>query len=333
MTAVTVALGRSSAGRLRIARPTALAIGVLLLVGLVALAVLGPLVSGHDAQRIGTVPFEGPSTVHWLGTDNLGRDSFTRLSIALGYTIVISAVASLVAMVVGTVLGVLAGYLGGVLDLVTMRGVEVLMSVPAILMALVIGVIFGPGVVPLVVAMSIVSAPLFARVMRGPIMVLRERDFVTAATISGVSRTRIAAHHLLPNALTPMLVQLANTASLAVLLEASLSYLGQGVQPPEPSAGRMISEYQRFMQSEPQLVLVPAVAVTVLTFAWNLIADGLQGRLAGRTRQLQVPLRAGSAPLVRPLPATGTAPVRAGTGSAGTDSATGPVAAPAGAEQ
>ncbi|WBU36717.1 ABC transporter permease [Homoserinibacter sp. YIM 151385] len=272
-------------------RNATLAIGVGIIVALTAFALLGPVLSPYGTTQISDTPFAGSSTEHWLGTDNLGRDTFVRLAAATGYTLLISFTASVVAMAVGTALGVLAGYLGGWTDLVVMRGVEVFMSIPAILMALVVRVIFGPGVLPLVVAMAIVAAPMFARIMRGPILLLKERDFVVAAEVGGVGRLGIAFQHLLPNALTPMLVQFANTASLAVLLEASLSYLGQGVQAPEPSAGRMISEFQRYMADQPQLVLIPAALVTILTVGWNLISDGLQAGLSPRASQLQVPVR------------------------------------------
>lgn len=264
--------------------------GVSIIVVLAAIAVLGPVVSPYGVTTLGDEALAGPSTQHWLGTDNIGRDSFTRLAVAIGSMILISLVSTIIALVVGVALGVLAGYVGGVADMLVMRSVEVLMTIPAILMALVVRVVFGPGIVPLIIAMAIVSAPMFARVMRGPIMVLRERDYVVAAEIGGVRRVMIAIRHLVPNALTPIVVQFANTASMAVLLEASLSYLGQGIQPPEPSAGRMISEYQRFMLDDPQLVLIPAAAVTVLTIGWNLIADGVQARMSPRAASLHTPI-------------------------------------------
>lgn len=289
MTAVAL-IRPAAAARARPRRSPALVAGLAVLAALVAFSVLGPVVSGYDPTALGQTPFAPPSAEHWLGTDNLGRDTFTRLALATRYMILVSLLSTLIALVVGTALALVAGYAGGVADLLVMRGVEVLMSIPAILMALVVRVIVGPGFVPLVVAMAIVSAPLFARVLRGPVLLLRERDFVVAAEISGVPKVVIALRHLVPNALTPMLVQAANTASLAVLLEASLSYLGQGAQPPDPSAGRMISEFQRFMQDQPQLVLFPAILVTILTVGWNLVADGLQARLTPRSADLEVPI-------------------------------------------
>lgn len=283
-------VARRPAPRRAVKASPSLVAGVAILIALGLFAVIVPLVSPYDTNTLGETPFAPPSGEHWLGTDNLGRDTLTRIAAAMGSMIVISLVATVVALVIGVTLGVIAGYLGGAADMIVMRGVEVLMTIPAILMALVVRVIFGPGIVPLVVAMAIVSAPMFARVMRGPIMVLRDRDFVVAAEVGGVRKPMIAIRHLVPNALTPILVQFANTASMAILLEAMLSFLGQGIQPPEPSAGRMISEYQRFMLDAPQLVLIPAASIVVLTVGWNLVADGMQTRLSPRAVSLHTPV-------------------------------------------
>lgn len=262
--------------------------GIGVMCALVLFALLGPLISGYSTTETAGSPMAGPSGEHWLGTDNIGRDTFTRLAVATRFAIAISFCATVIAMVVGTAVGLLAGYVGGRLDNVLMRLTEVVMAVPAILLALVVRVTFGPGVLPLIAAMAIVGAPGFARIMRSPILVLRNRDFVVAAEVAGVRGPRIALTHLLPNATTPMLVNFANTASLAVLIESSLSYLGQGVQPPDPSAGRMISEFQRFMYDNPMLVVLPAILITLLTVAWNLLADGLQDALSPRAGHLAV---------------------------------------------
>ncbi|CAN5270376.1 ABC transporter permease [soil metagenome] len=255
-------------------------LGLGIVIALVAFALLGPplgslLGQGSVTTMSGTT-FAGPSAAHWFGTDNLGRDTFRRLAVATGSTLLISFVSAVIAMIVGTTLGIVAGYGGRIADTLVMRGVDIALAVPAILLALVVRVVFGAGVLPLIVAMAVISAPLFARVVRGPVRLLRERDFIAAAEIAGVGRTAIALRHLVPNIVTPVAIQFANTASLAVLLEASLSYLGQGVQAPQPSAGRMISEFQRYLGDEPQLVLIPAALIVLVTIGWNLIADGVQ---------------------------------------------------------
>ena len=245
------------------------------IVGAITLASLyGTFFSAWDPFAISDVPFGTPGGEHWLGTDNIGRDTATRLFIAAGTSLLISASATVLAAVVGTTLGLFAGYGPGWADNLIMRACDVVLAIPAILVALMVRVIIGPGMLPLIIAMGIVYAPTFARVMRAPVLALRERDFITAAEIAGTPKLLIAVRHLLPNAMTPLMVQAAITASEVVILEAGLSYLGQGVQPPNPSAGLMISDFQKYLQTEPLLVLLPA--------GWNLIADGLQSMLSPR---------------------------------------------------
>lgn len=236
----------------------------------------------HDPFVASGDPMTGSSLDHLLGTDNLGRDTFTRLVLAARTSLLISGAAALLGAVIGTFFGLVAGYVGGRVDAVIMRVVDAILALPAILVALVVGVVVGNGAWPLILALGLVFAPGFARVMRAPVIALRERDFVLAATISGVRPTRVIAEHLLPNVLTPLCVQFASVASQVVLIEAALSYLGQGVQAPEPSAGRMISEFTRFMQVQPLLIILPALVIILLSAVWNLLADGIQDYLAPR---------------------------------------------------
>ena len=246
------------------------------------------MLSPYTVTQINDLPFASPSAEHWLGTDNLARDNFTRLAAATLTGLQISLASTMLAALVGSTAGILAGYFGGLLDSVVMRSVDVLLAIPAILLALVTRVIFGPGIWTLIASLAIIAAPGFARVMRAPAISLRERDFVTSAEISGVGRMRIAASHLLPNSLTPLFVQFAATASTVVLMESILSFLGQGVLPPDPSAGRMIADSTRFMAREPMLILLPAAVIIAMTIAWNLIADGLQKLLSPRDGALNI---------------------------------------------
>ncbi|MFT4083446.1 MAG: ABC transporter permease [Nocardioides sp.] len=260
----------------------ALTAGLFILGALLAISLLTPLFTPYTITKIGDDPFAGPSWAHWLGTDNLARDNLTRLAAATRTGLLISFCASVLAALVGSVAGILAGYLGGVVDAVVMRIVDVMLAVPAMLLALVIGMMTGNGALPLIGTLAIITAPGFARVMRAPVIGLRESDFVVAAEISGVRRPLIAARHLTPNVLTPLFVQFAATASMVVLLESVLSFLGQGVVPPDPSAGRMISDATRFMQRDAMLVLLPSLVIVMLTVGWNLVADGLQQVLSPR---------------------------------------------------
>lgn len=263
-----------------------LVVGASILLVVLVASVLTTLFPPYPVPAISDDPFAGPSATHLLGTDNLGRDTFTRLFVAAGTSLMIAASATVVAMVCGTSLGMLAAWRGGWVDAVVMRACDVVMTIPAILMALIVRVIIGPGIVPLILSMAIIYTPTFAKVMRAPVLAMRGRDFVVAAQLAGVPAPIIAIRHLLPNATTPLFVQAAVTASEAVLLEAGLSYLGQGVQPPNPSVGLMISEFQRYAQDAPLLILLPALMIILIAAGWNLVADGLQETLAprGRTR-------------------------------------------------
>lgn len=268
----------------------ALVAGTSVILGLTLVAIFVPMLSPYSPTEMAGIPFENPSGAHLLGTDNLGRDLLTRIAVAARYGLLVSAGATVIAAVLGTAGGMIAGYFGGVTDAVIMRSVEVLLAIPAILMALLVRVVVGPGLIPLAITLGAISAPGFARIMRAPALVLRDRDFVVAAQVSGVRTWRIILRHLVPNALTPLLVQSAATASQMVLLESVLSYLGQGIQAPEPSGGRMISESLRFMQTAPLVILVPAVLIVALTIGWNLVADGLQRQVSPQSGQPKVAL-------------------------------------------
>jgi len=265
------------------ARPgPALLAGAGILLALVLGSLLVTLFPPDDPLASVAAPLTGPSGAHLLGTDNVGRDQLVRLLIGARSSLVISGAAALGAAVLGGALGLFTGYLGGILDAVVMRLVDAALALPGLLVALVVGVVLGNGALPLVVALGLVFAPSFARIVRAPVLVLRERDFVVAARIAGVPAWRIAVTHLLPNVATPLLVQLASVASNVVLLEAALSYLGMGVQAPDPSLGRMISEFTRFMQTQPLLIAAPSLLIVVLSAGWNLLADGVQDLISPR---------------------------------------------------
>ncbi|MEW1835717.1 ABC transporter permease [Microbacterium sp. NPDC079995] len=253
------------------------------ILGAIALASLVVTVfPTYSVGGISDAPFAPPGGDHLLGTDNLGRDTFTRLFVAAGTSLMIAAAATGISMVLGTTLGMVAAYRGGIADAIIMRACDVVMTIPAILMALLVRVIIGPGVVPLIIAMAIIYTPTFTKIMRAPVLAMRNRDFVVAAQLSGIPGPLIALRHLLPNATTPLMVQAAVTASEAVLLEAGLSYLGQGVQPPNPSVGMMISEFQKYAQEAPLLILLPGLVIILMAAGWNLVADGLQATFAPR---------------------------------------------------
>lgn len=254
----------------------ALAAGTAIVVLMLATGVIAGVHTPYDPYATGADPFAAPSSEHWLGTDNLGRDFFSRLLLSLRTGVLLSLSTCILAAVCGSIVGLTAGYFGGWWDTVSMRVIDGLLAIPGILIALIIRVILGAGTWQLVFAMAIIYSPMMARVVRAPALQLRNREYVAAAKIAGIPAWRTIATHILLNALSPILVQSASVASNAVALEAALSYLGQGVQPPQPSAGRMVFEYQTYMQTDPLLVIAPAIVIVLLSFGWNLIADGLQ---------------------------------------------------------
>jgi peptide/nickel transport system permease protein len=255
-------------------------LGIALLAGL-ALFALTSLLPGVDAEGYGSTALSAPSPQHLLGTDNLGREMSARLSTAALSGLLLAVVATLLAAVVGTALALVASYFGGLWDLIIMRGADLVLSIPGLLMALVVKAILGPGMITLLVTMTVLFAPVLARIMRGPMLAVQERGFVTAAEIAGCSRWSIATGHILPNVLTPLLVTAAGIAGQTVLVEATLSYLGQGTPPPSPSAGRMVNEFQKYMLVYPHLIVLPAILILLQVVAWNLLADGLQRVIRG----------------------------------------------------
>lgn len=270
----------------------ALYIGAGIIGGLIVLATWMTVWPQYGPSATVGTNLESPSFAHPLGTDNIGRDQLVRLALAARTSLLISGGAALLAAVVGSTIGVIAGYLGGRVDAVLMRIVDAVLALPAILVALVVGVIIGTGPVPLIVSLGLIFSPAFARVMRAPVIALRERDYVLAAELSGVRPGGIMRDHLVPNALTPLFVQFATVASNVVLVEAALSYLGQGVQAPEPSAGRMIIELTRFMQMQPLAIVFPSLLIVLLSAGWNLLSDGIQDYLAPR-RESALAIRTG----------------------------------------
>lgn len=255
-------------------------LGIVLLAGLVLFA-LSSLLPGTDSESYGAEPLAPPSFEHPLGTDNLGREMSSRLATAAFGGLQLAVVATLLAAIIGTGLALIAGYFGGIWDAVIMRVTDLVLSIPGLLMALVLKTILGPGTLTLLVTMTVLFSPVLARIMRGPILAIKERGFITASEIAGRSRWSIATGHILPNVLTPLLITAAGIAGQTVLVEATLSYLGQGVQPPAPSAGRMVNEFQKYMLVHPHLIVLPAILILLQVVAWNLLADGLHNAIGG----------------------------------------------------
>lgn len=254
----------------------------LVLTAVVALAALAAVVHLLPYDPVAQHPLDalrGPSSKYWLGTDQFGRDIFSRCIEGAKASLRVALVAVAIAGFVGTIAGIAAGFLGGVLDAVVMRLADILFAFPAILLALAIVSALGSGWFNTAIAIAIVYVPIFARVARGPVLALRDVDFVRAGRVLGFSSPRLLFRHILPNVAAPVIVQVTLSLSWAILTESSLSFLGLGTQPPEPSLGLMVSDSRALAATYWWTLVSPAVAITIAVIGLNLLGDGLRDAL------------------------------------------------------
>lgn len=256
------------------------AFGALLIVVVLGAALFAPLLATHDplAQSIRS-RFQGPSDAHLLGTDNFGRDLYSRILYGYRTSIATSFAAVAIATLLGATAGLIAAYAGGLVDRSIMRAMDILLAFPVILLAIAVLAILGAGSVNTGLAIGIVYTPIFARLARGPALTILAWDYVAAARALGASPARIVVRHVLPNVAAPLLVQVTLSLSTAILVEASLSFLGLGTQPPTPSLGLMLSESRSYLLLSPWTSLFSGAAILVASFGFNLFGDGLRDLL------------------------------------------------------
>ena len=268
---------------LRRSRIAQISFGITLLY--VLLALFGPGLAPFSATEMLTLPRQAPSAEYWFGTDEIGRDIFSRMLISARVALTVGFVAVGIGLVVGGIMGVLAGYFGGWLDAVLMRVVDVLLAFPGILLALAVITFLGPGLTNTMIAIGIGGIPGYARLVRGEVLSLLERDYVTAAKSLGANHLRVMVKHLVPLMASSVLVYSTAQLARAILAEAGLSYLGLGVQLPNPSWGGMIASGQRFFLSAPFMAIYPGTAIMVLVFALNLLGDAFRDALNPQLRR------------------------------------------------
>ncbi|HEV2123166.1 MAG TPA: ABC transporter permease [Chloroflexota bacterium] len=223
-----------------------------------------------------TAQLAAPSAAHPLGPDHFGRDLLSRLLVGARATLYVGFIAVGIALGLGCLVGAVAGFLGGVSDELAMRLVDTLYAFPAILMALLLAAIFTPGTLTAMTAIGLATVPIFARVMRSSVLSLKERPFVEAGRALGLSEGRLLVRHVLPNALSPIVVQASLSLAVAVMAEAALSFLGHGTPPDVPSWGNMLREAQGFLSLSIYPVLVPGLAIVATVLGWSLLGDGLR---------------------------------------------------------
>lgn len=258
--------------------------GFAALAALAGAALLAPAIAPFDPLAQIAVPLLEPAAPHWLGTDELGRDILTRILYGLRLSLLTAAATAAAAAVVGVMLGLVSGYVGGWPDALMMRLVDVILSAPGVLLAIVLVSIFGVGLTPLIIAIAIVGVPPFARLTRASVLSVKERPYVLAARAAGAPPLDILFRTVLPNVLGPAAVQLVVTASTAILTESGLSFLGLGAPPPAPTLGGMLASGNENLFIAPFYPLVVGLAIGALVASFDLLGAGLQKVWGGAGR-------------------------------------------------
>jgi len=261
------------------------AIGGLLVLVLLVAALFADAIATHNPVRTSSQVLAAPGADFWLGSDNLGRDLYSRVVHGARISLVVGLASTLLGAVVGGLVGLLSGYVGGKTDLIAQRVMDVMQALPILVLALVLAAALGPSLTNTVIAISVVIAPRAARVVRASVLAIREFVYVESARALGVSHARVAFRHILPNTFGPFIVLVTAQLGGAILAEAALSFLGLGVPEPYPSWGRMLSiAAAEYAQKAPWLVIYPGLAISLAVFGTNLLGDALRDTLDPRLR-------------------------------------------------
>ena len=273
----------SAFGRL-IANPAGVIGGIIVLVFIIIAVFSSQLMPYDPIKNFPKDRLQSPSGTHWAGTDEMGRDVFSRLMKGASNSISIALVSVAFAGIIGTILGAIGGYFGGWFDNLVQRFMDLIFSFPTMLLALAIATALGTGFIDTVMAIGIVYLPIFSRTARGAVLQIREMEYVEAAVCLGLKDSRIIFRHILPNAMAPLVVQVSLGISWAILTESSRSYLGLGTQPPIPSWGAMLSQARVMMELAPWLVVAPGVTIMLSVLGFNLLGDAVRDLMDPRMR-------------------------------------------------
>ena len=272
----------------RVRRNPGAIVGFFLVASFAIIAIFAPWVAPHGPREV-VAPlreaFAPPSSEHWAGLDQQSRDELSRLIYGARFSLLIGVVSVAVGLSIGLVLGAIAGYFGGLADGVIMRLMDIMLSVPSLLLAIGIVAVLGPGLFQIMIAVGVVQIPVFARLLRASVLAQKENDFVLAARSVGVPRRSILASHILPNAISPVIVQGTLAMATAIIDVAGIGFLGLG--PPDPGTpewGTMLSDVNRYFQSGPHLAIAPGIAIVLSVLGFNLIGDGLREALDPKLR-------------------------------------------------
>lgn len=269
----------------RFVRNRAAIVGGVVIAMFILLGLFGPWLAPYDplAQELRD-NYQSMSAAHWLGTDDLGRDVFSRLLYGARISLSISLIGVTGGLLFGVLFGLVAAYVGGWTDAVIMRFVDILYALPGILLAIAIVAVLGKGVLNTIIAVVIFSIPTFARVVRGSVLAVLELEYVEACRAAGASAPRIILGHVMPNASSQLIVQATLMLGTAILIASGLSFLGLGVQPPNPEWGAMLSKGRELMRTTPVVAVAPGVAITLVVLSFSIVGDGLRDALDPKFR-------------------------------------------------
>jgi peptide/nickel transport system permease protein len=254
-------------------------IGLIIIGLMVFCALFANLLFDYDTEVIEPSydeALETPSFSHWFGTDELGRDVFARVVFGARLSLYIGLTSTFSALLIGVLIGAFSGYIGGRFDAVVMRVVDVFLALPSILLALTIVAALGPNINNLILAISVANIPYFARIFRAEVLAIKDKEYIEASRALGAGKTTIIFREILPNCLSPIIVQASIIMALAVIVSAEFSFLGLGVQPPTPEWGCMVAGARKFLLSSPYLTIFPGLAIMLTVLAFNLVGDALR---------------------------------------------------------
>jgi ABC-type dipeptide/oligopeptide/nickel transport system permease subunit len=272
-------------GLQRLLRDRLMLVGLLLLVPMGIVILVGPSVGRYGPDTIDSISMlQPPTDLHWLGTDDLGRDVLARLMVGGQLSLSVGLGAVLLAVIVGLPLGLLSGYLGGVVDEVMMRLIDSLMALPPLVLALTISAVLGSGLLNAMLAIAVVAVPTFTRLVRGQVISVKQREYVAAAVAVGVRPLGVVARHILPNIAGPVIVQASLGVGFAMITESSLSFIGLGAQPPTATWGSMVQVGFEYLETAPWLALAPACMIFLAVLAFTMLGEGLRGALDPASR-------------------------------------------------
>ena len=262
-----------------------LMVGAVMVGALVLLAALAPVVATYSPTAVRVGPsMAPPSAAHIMGTDKLGRDLFSRIVYGSRTSLMVAIPSIIMSLVLGLILGLTSGYLGGSVDQIIMRALDIFMAFPGLLLAMAVVAILGPSIPNLLITIGLLYTPNLARVVRGPVLSVKEQEFVEAARVSGAGDWRIVWHHVLPNVTSPVIVVVTLSVAQAILTESALAYLGLGAPPPQPSWGEMLSTSRWFLTSAPWYAVFPGLAIVFAASGFIILGNGLRDWIDPRRR-------------------------------------------------